>query len=267
MAGGPLGSRAGELLTEIKEWLAASGHDLEALSARDLAPVDEVHLLGRDASVELAVWAQVSASDRVLDIGAGLGGSVRFLSTEVGCKAVGIEIDPVFVQVASELSDLVGQGNSVWFKKGSALRLPWPRASFDVVWTEHAQMTIADKATHYAEAARVLSPGGRLALHEIFAGPAGEPDFPLPWASRPEESHLIPDGEARDLVGSAGFEVSDWEDRREAALDWLHRIPMPPGARMVMGEAAETKRANLAAGLADGRLTVIQAVATLDTPE
>ena len=65
----------------------------------------------------------------------------------------------------------------VTFVCGSALQAPFPDASFDVVWTQHASMSIADKPQFFAEVHRVLRPGGRFALFDVVAGP----NAPVLW--------------------------------------------------------------------------------------
>ena len=58
------------------------------------------------------------------------------------------------------------------------------------MFSQHVQMNVADKALLYQEARRVPADGGRLAIWDIAAGEDREPDFPMPWADRPEYSHL-----------------------------------------------------------------------------
>jgi len=70
--------------------------------------------------------------------------------------------------------------------------LAFPNGSFDVVISQHVQMNVADKDRLYRQARRVLATGGRLAVWDITAGADGEPAYPLPWADRPELSHLTP---------------------------------------------------------------------------
>ena len=58
------------------------------------------------------------------------------------------------------LSARVGLADRTTFRPGSALALPVGDARFDVVWTEHVQMNIADKAGFYGELCRVPGRGG-----------------------------------------------------------------------------------------------------------
>ena len=67
---------AGRLL----ESLQAVGYDLDRLSAADLITFDELHVMGRQATVSLGQLAGLTDAMRVLDIGSGLGGSARTLA-------------------------------------------------------------------------------------------------------------------------------------------------------------------------------------------
>ena len=73
-------------------------------------------------------------------------------------------------------------------------------------------MNIADKARLYAEIHRVLRPGGRLALHEILAGPDAPVYFPVPWARDPAISFLASPEATRAAITGAGFHPLAWEE-------------------------------------------------------
>jgi SAM-dependent methyltransferase len=88
---------------------------------------------------------------------------------------------------------------------GSALSLPLPDCSFDHVYSQAALMNISDKRAVFREALRVLRPGGSLAISLAGAGSAGEPCYPLPWATTPEISFLATPDEIRDDLLAAGF--------------------------------------------------------------
>ena len=61
-------------------------------------------------------------------------------------------------------------------------KLPYPDRSFDVVWSQNVTMNVEDKPRMFAEAFRVLVPGGVYTFSHFAQGPAGAPYYPLPWA-------------------------------------------------------------------------------------
>jgi hypothetical protein len=67
----------GGLTGRISESLKRAGKNLTALTTRDLAPIDEFHVRGRPATIELAQQMALVPSSNVLDIGSGLGGPAR----------------------------------------------------------------------------------------------------------------------------------------------------------------------------------------------
>ena len=79
----------------------------------DLAPVDEFHIGGRPASVHLFDQLNLSPDDAVLDIGAGIGGTARFVAQTYGSTVTGIDLTPEFCEVAGQLNDLVGLSDKV----------------------------------------------------------------------------------------------------------------------------------------------------------
>jgi ubiquinone/menaquinone biosynthesis C-methylase UbiE len=247
--------------------LGAIGADRRGLglTPADLAPVDEFHIRGREATIDLARRAGLLRGQRVLDVGSGLGGSARYLASEFGCKVTGVDLTREFVEVAKELTRLVGLSGQVEHRTASALELPFDNTSFEVVWTEHVQMNIEDKERFYSELARVLERGGRLALHDFFVGPNGAPQYPVPWAADASISFLAPPHQVRGLIEAAGFEVLEWIDESELSRDWLaHKIGQPPpqlGLHLLMGPTAAVKFANVVRGLTEKRLVVCQAVA------
>jgi sarcosine/dimethylglycine N-methyltransferase len=167
------------------------------------------------------------------------------------------------------LAELVGLKDLVAFQQGSALDLPFDAGSFDVVWTEHVQMNIADKRAFYAEIARVLAPHGRLVFHDIFQGHGGPLHFPVPWADEPAISFLATPDAVRHLLHALGFGMRDWEDKSQQSLAWYEAVverrkqsgPPPLGTHLLMGEAAPAKVANLMRNLREGGIVVCQAVA------
>lgn len=259
----------GEILDSILHVLREMGKDVTKLALTDLAPVDEFHIRGREATVELANQAAMKPGLRVLDVGSGLGASVRYLASEHRVRATGIDLTKEYVDVARALADLVGLRDSVVFHQSSALDMPFDNGSFDVVWTEHVQMNIADKRAFYAEIARVLVPRGRLVFHDILQGNGGLLHFPVPWAEEHSISLLTTPEAVRKILETLGFRILNWEDKSRQSLDWFVAVveklklsgPTPLGLHLLMGNTAKAKFENNVRNLQEGRFVVFQAVA------
>lgn len=140
--------------------LEDAGADIQRLSPEELAPIDEFHIRGRTATLELAQAAGLRSTMRVLDVGSGIGGTSRCLAKEFGCRVTGIDLTEEYCQVASMLTEKVGLDGLIDYQQGNATDLPFEDNEFDVVWTEHVAMNIPDKRRLYGEMHRVLRPGG-----------------------------------------------------------------------------------------------------------
>lgn len=212
-----------DLVEKILAALRAAGKDPDRLTPEDLAPVDQFHTRGAPATLDLARRAGVSSGMRALDVGGGLGAPARTLASEFGCPVEVLDITEEFCHAGEALTARTGLGDLVAFRLGSALDMPHPDASFDLVWTQHSTMNIGDKRRLYQEAHRVLRPGGRLARHEISAGDNSPIHFPVPWARGPEINHLLASDELQDEVSSAGFTELSWTDETQTATEWFEQ--------------------------------------------
>ena len=103
----------GRILESILGALRETGKDLARLAPADLAPVDEFHIRGREATVELGRRVSLKPGLRVLDVGCGLGGSARYLAAEHKCHVTGIDLTQEYIDVANNLSEMVGLKDSV----------------------------------------------------------------------------------------------------------------------------------------------------------
>jgi ubiquinone/menaquinone biosynthesis C-methylase UbiE len=258
-----------ELLDSILRALAAMGKDIDSLVPADLAPVDEFHIRGIEATRELAARTGIDAGMRVLDVGCGIGGSARHLAAERGCHVTGIDLTRDYIEAATALAERTGLAKRVEFHHGSATELPYEPDSFDIVWTEHVQMNIADKDAFYGEITRVLKPGGRLLFHDIFSRDGSEPWYPVPWAVDASISFLARADTVPDILQTAGLQLLEWEDRSEDSLAWFRNAvaqlrttgPTSLGLHLLMGASALPKFENLIRNLQESRITVIQSVA------
>src|SRR6476659_3199577 len=224
----------------IERTLSAAGQDLDHLRPADLAPLEDFHTMGRIATSQLVDMVGVAPEAEVLDAGCGICETARWLNR------------------------LVGLDGRISVGQADVTELPFADAVFDVVFSQHVQMNIADKARLYREERRVLVGGGRIALWDITASESGDPDFPLPWADRPALSHLVTSDQLRGEVESAGFEVDHWNDLTDQASALMQALlalpPNPLGLHAFVADFA-VKARNLTTALAGGRLRVIQGIA------
>jgi sarcosine/dimethylglycine N-methyltransferase len=249
----------------IEQALLAAGLDSEHLQRADLGRLEDFHTMGPVATGQLAEQAEITGDDHVLDAGSGIGGMARFLADRYGCRVTAIDLTEEYCEIARWLNHLTGLGDRISVWHGSVTDLPFADASFDVVVSQHVQMNVADKARLYAEARRVLASGGRLAIWDIVAGDSTEKlDYPMPWADRPELSHLVTAGQLRALIEEAGFVVGQWNDLTADAGALMKAVsalpPSPLGVHAYVDNFAEKAR-NLTEGLSSGGLRVVRGIA------
>lgn len=257
------------LLARVLSALEKAGKDLCNLQPADLAPVDEFHIRGRKATIELAHAANLRAGMYVLDVGSGIGGPSRHIASGFGCRVVGVDLTEEYCHVAEVLTELVGLAHLVKFQCADALDLPYPNDEFDVIWTQHTAMNISDKGMLYREMYRVLKPGGVLAIYDILAGDGGDVHFPVPWALGQEASFLTTPDNLRILLEGAGFTITSWQDTTEDALMWFRsavdatgKVEVRPlGLHVLMGEDFELMVRNQLVNLEEGRIVLYQVTA------
>ena len=250
--------------------LVAAGVDIEHLTAADLAGVDEFHLGGRALTIEFGKRLGLGAGQRVLDIGSGVGGPARTFATEYGCQVAGIDLTPSFVVAAKALTERCGLAEQVSFEVGSALAIPVARQSVDVVTLIHVGMNIADKAQLFAEAQRVLRPGGRFGIYDVMlTDEVTTIPYPMPWSTTPNTSFVETPVIYRDLLARAGFAIEAERNQRDLVLKLAGEMRAkaaeygPPimGPHVVMGPTAKDKLRDVMAALEQGIIAPIEMIA------
>ncbi|HTT11468.1 MAG TPA: class I SAM-dependent methyltransferase [Burkholderiaceae bacterium] len=260
----------GDLLARLDSALAEDGADPEHPSAEALAPYDQFHGRGIEATIDMAAQMQVDAADHLLDIGSGIGGPARYFATRFGCRVTGLDLTPEFCDVARVLTRRLGLEAKVAFELGDALAMPFADRQFDGAYSMNVAMNIADKLAFLREIRRVLKPRGWLVLTEIARGKGADVEYPTPWARSAETSFLATPEETSRALAQAGFDVVGLRSTLDEALAFGARSrarvaqgEKPPhrAVMLIHREDAAQAMANSARGYADGRIIPIEVLA------
>ena len=260
-----------DLEQKILTALRASGKDPERLGFEDLAPVDEIHIGGRQATADLGDRLGLQADMKVLDVGCGLGGATRYFASTFGCEVHGIDLAPDYIKAASTLAARINGGLKVSYQQASALELPFPDDFCDVVTMLHVGMNIADKPLLFSEIRRVLKPGGKLGIYDVKRVGEGKVLYPVPWASNPSTDFVAPLDDYRVHLKNAGFTVVSETDRWEfgvAYFDHLRKLNLeqgvsPLGLHISFGATAMRQMVNISTLIKNRVLSPVELVCKL----
>ncbi|WP_030244821.1 methyltransferase domain-containing protein [Streptomyces sp. NRRL S-350] len=197
----------------------------------------------------LRAWAHdrlaARPGERALDVGSGTGSETRVLAAAVapGGTATGLEPNAGLRAVAERRA--AEAGSPARFLDGDALALPLPDADADVVWCERVLQHLTDPARAVAEIARVLRPGGRVALLDTdwatFVLHPAAPEIRPALAAVTQATAATPDA-GRRLAGwlaDAGLAVD------ELGSDVLLHDPRTVSEPIVRGLGAAALRRGL----------------------
>ncbi|CAK7568508.1 MAG: hypothetical protein SEPTF4163_006501 [Sporothrix epigloea] len=156
----------------------------KATESKETAQANLIRLLLSIAGLDVASSEKTLS---VLDVGCGVGGTSRYLASELGARVTGITISTRQVELATKLAKVAAGKNEAdvgvdgFFPLGEGqvrfLELDAEKmsdyfekdaASFDVVWISEALSHFPDKALFFRNAQRVLKPGGKLVLADWF---------------------------------------------------------------------------------------------------
>lgn len=206
---------------EVKSCCAAAyGSDAVALLLGE-----SYHPGGAGLTRRLAAALELRTGQRVLDVASGPGTTARLLASEFGVDVDGVDLSvPAVTRATADTVD-AGLADRVRFRVGDAEHMPHPGGRFDAVVCECALCTFPDKHAAAAEFARVLRPGGRVAITDVTVA-AGQ--LPAELGALTGRVACIADarpvGDYRRILTDAGLRVLLTESHDREAARMIEQI-------------------------------------------
>jgi arsenite methyltransferase len=185
----------------------------------------ELHPGGEETTRRALRRIMLRPGERLLDVASGSGASALLAAREFGASVTGVDYGERAVLGATAGARTERLDLRVRFARGDAEDLALPDDSFDAVLCECSLCTFPNKRRAVAEMARVLRPGGRVAIADVVVDPAR-----LPWELLGPIASVACVGSALDRCGyedlliGAGLEVFAVEDRAADAARFAERI-------------------------------------------
>lgn len=260
----------GSLIAAIRSGIGSLGKTINSITVDDLAPIDEFHIGGRQATEDFLGQLDLSPEQHVLDVGCGLGGAARFTASRYGCRVAGIDLTPEYVETATVLCGWVGLDSRISLHQGSALAMPFADRVFDRAYMLHVGMNIEDKAKLCSEVSRVLRLNSLFGIYDVMRTGDGELRYPVPWATTAASSAVAKPSEYRDALEAAGFTVIAERNRRDFALAFFDQLraksatvggPPPLGLHILMGRNSPDKVQNMIQNISSGSIGPVELIA------
>lgn len=193
-------------------------------SSAELAAVPAGADLGLGCGNPLAL-ASIRPGETVLDLGSGAGFDALLAARALAGtgRVIGVDMTPAMIAKARRNASQAGHGD-VEFRLGEIEALPIADASVDLIISNCVINLSPEKSRVFAEAFRVLKPGGRLAIADVIA------TQPLPADLREQLPAIgaclggaITQDEMGHLLATAGFtavQVVRSEESRRLIANW-----------------------------------------------
>lgn len=117
---------------------------------------------------QLMQMGGINGNDKMLDAGCGVGGSSVYVAKHTGADVTGITLSAKQVATATAFAKQSGLENKARFLERDYTKTGFDTASFSVVWAIESVQTANDKGLFFKEMARILKPGGRIVMADIF---------------------------------------------------------------------------------------------------
>jgi cyclopropane fatty-acyl-phospholipid synthase-like methyltransferase len=157
-------------------------------------------------------------SSRLLDLGCGPGGPLVFAVEATGCIGLGLDVSEAALSLArARASDHSIQQKASFQKADLNTKLPCDDRSYDAVMSFDVMLHLRDRKSVFAEAARVLTPGGKFLFTDAGVISGAISNQEIEHRGSHGYTQFVPPGLNEELLRAAGFKVIAHEDRTAGA--------------------------------------------------
>lgn len=216
----PFGMKAMALydhVDRIRNEIVELGRDPDGpLEAELLWPFDQYHYDGVRAVDDVARRLGLTAGEKVLEIGSGIGGPARRLAAVHGVRVTALELQPELHALALALTRQCGLMHAIDHRLGDVLDSVLPREMFDAVVSFLTFLHIPQRAALFACCRDTLVAGGRLGIEDFVALRSLEETEAEVLAVKVQCTYLPTAEEYRAQLEDARFTAIELEDRTVA---------------------------------------------------
>ena len=174
----------------------------------------QIHIGGLRSSMDLAAKAEIGPEMTGVDLCCCTGAGMRFLTRF--CKVahmIGVDATETVIRQGCRRNEAEGLADRISFIRADACQTGLASASADFVWGEDAWCYVVDKPRLIAEAARLVKPGGVIAVTDWVEGPAGLSDAEAArYLTFMKFPNILSIPEYVDLLSQQGCRVSVAQD-------------------------------------------------------
>jgi glycine/sarcosine/dimethylglycine N-methyltransferase len=178
-------------------------------------PDEDIAQASRRTVEKMAELVSITPSTRVLDIGAGFGGSARYLARTFGCQVTCLNLSEVENERNRRLNEEQGLADLVDVVDGSFEDLPFQDKAYDLVWSQDAFLHSGDRVRVLEEAVRVMKPGGQLVFTDPMSADGTRREALIPILDRLSlDTMASPDFYRRELyrLGMRAVQFHEFAD-------------------------------------------------------
>lgn len=122
---------------------------------------------GQDVTTQILKYSGVEKGEAVLDLAAGLGGTVRAAALQFGATVMGLEPDAEVADLGMKLSEIRGLEARVPISSYDPETIELAERAYDMIIMRERLLTLKGRERVLAQMARALNPGGKVVVTDL----------------------------------------------------------------------------------------------------